>query len=309
MTNDGIVDSGIVFNIQRFSVHDGPGIRTTVFLKGCPLHCPWCSNPESQSRTPELFLRDTKCIKCGKCQQTCPEHAITLTKSGSVIDRAKCSACLKCTVTCPSKALEPAGRCMTVAEIMDVILRDKGYYKRSNGGLTLSGGEPLAQSHFTGDIFKQAKAQSIHTALDTAGCADWGNFAQVLPYTDLILFDLKHVDFHKHQVATGVAFGPILSNLRKILAETKITVWIRIPLIPKFNASVDVVEQMGNVIRGLPRLPEKVSLLPFHKFAAGKYRALGKSYAYADMPLITEPEIELYKKTIKSTGLKVDIGA
>ncbi len=306
---DIVVSEGIIFNVQRFSIHDGPGIRTTVFLKGCPMHCPWCSNPESQSLTPELFLRDTKCIKCGKCQQACPEHAITLTETGSVIDRAKCSSCLKCTVSCPSKALDPAGQLMTVSALMGIVLKDKSYYKRSNGGLTLSGVEPLAQSQFTAEIFKQAKAQGLHTTLDTAGCVDWDVFAQVLPHTDLVLFDLKHVDFHKHQVATGMPFGPILANLRKILSETKVPVWVRIPLIPKFNASIEVMEQMCNVIQGLPRLPEKISLLPFHKYAAGKYRALGKNYAYADVPLMTEPEIEIYKKKIKSKGLKVDIGA
>ncbi len=303
------VDSGIIFNIQRLSIHDGPGIRTTIFLKGCPMHCPWCSNPESQSPAPELFLRIAKCTKSGKCQQVCPEHAITSTKNGPLIDREKCSGCMNCTTTCSSKALEPAGKHMTVAELMGTILKDRSYFKQSKGGITLSGGEPLSQSQFAAGILKQAKSNGIHTALDTAGCVEWDAFAQVLPFTDLLLYDLKHVDFHKHQVATGIPFGPILANLRKVLSETKIPVWIRIPLIPKFNASTEVVELMGEVIRGLPRLPEKVVLLPFNKSSAGKYQALGKTYAYADVPLTSEPEIQMHKKTLQSKGLKVEISA
>ncbi len=303
------VDSGIIFNIQRLSIHDGPGIRTTIFLKGCPMHCPWCSNPESQSTAPELFLRIAKCTKSGKCQHVCPEHAITSTKNGPLIDREKCSGCMNCTTTCASKALEPAGKLMTVAELMSIVLKDRSYYKQSKGGVTLSGGEPLSQLQFAAGILNQANSNGIHTALDTAGCVEWDAFAQVLPFTDLLLYDLKHVDFHKHQVATGMPFGPILANLRKILSETKIPVWIRIPLIPNFNASVDVMTHMGEIIQGFPRLPEKVSLLPFNKLAAGKYQALGKTYAYADMPLLSEPEIEMCKKAIKIKGVKVDIGA
>jgi pyruvate formate lyase activating enzyme len=308
MDKDALLDKGLVFNIQRFSIQDGPGIRTTVFLKGCPLHCSWCSNPESIRSTPEIFLRVVKCIKCGKCQNECPEQAITVTKDQIVVDWKKCNSCLKCTASCPSKAIELVGNSMTVNEVMEIVLKDAGYYRHSGGGITLSGGEPLAQWQFATSLLMEAKRKGLHTAIETAGCAEWAAFAGVLRYTNLVLYDLKHVDPARHFEATGIRNDRILENLKKVLSETKVPTWIRIPVIPKFNDSREFMEKVCEFILNLPRPPEKVSLLPFHKFGAGKYQALGRAYEFEETPLISKEKIEEYKGIIESNGIKVNIG-
>ncbi len=302
-------DRGIVCNIQRFSIHDGPGIRTTVFLKGCPLRCPWCSNPESQRDAPEVFLRIAKCIKCGRCAETCPEHAIAVTESGAAIDRNRCTSCLACAAACPARAIEATGQSMSVAEILAVVLRDRGYHRQSGGGLTLSGGEPLRQWPLAVNLLRQAKQHALHTALDTAGHVDWDAMAAVLPYTDLVLYDLKHADPARHQAATGVANDAILENLRRLLRETGVELWIRMALIPGFNTSPDDVAAMSKIIHGLPRPPAKISLLSFHKFAAGKYEALGRPYPAGDADLLTDAEIAEIRATLETTGIPVTIGA
>ena len=302
-------DRGSVSNIQRFSIQDGPGIRTTVFLRGCPLYCAWCSNPEAQCGTPQVFLRVAKCIRCGRCQEACPEHAIMVTAAGAAIDRDRCTSCLACVTACPSNTLEASGRSLSVAEVLDVVLRDKGYYRHSGGGLTLSGGEPLAQWSFAAGIFREAKQHALHTALDTTGYADWAAVAAVLSYTDLVLYDLKHADPERHQAATGVTNHTILGNLRRILGETPAEVWIRVTAIPGFNTSKEEVAAMVEIVHNLPRPPAKISLLPFHKLAAGKYHALGKSYACEDQALLSEAEIGEIKNGLELTGIPVTIGS
>jgi len=308
MTEDASLKRGLVFNIQRFSIHDGPGIRTTVFLKGCPLHCPWCSNPESIHHAPEVFLRSAKCIKCETCQKVCTENAITVSKSGAHIDRERCNSCFECTKACPSKALEKTGCSMSVIEVLDIVLRDAGYYQHSDGGLTLSGGEPLAQAHFAEALLMEAKRKGLSTAIETSGYAEWSAFDKALKRTDLVLYDLKHIDSTRHREATGVSNDLILANLKKTLSETAVRVWIRIPIIPNFNDSTGTIERMRGFIQRLPRLPEKVSMLPFHKLGLGKYAALGKVYEYENAPLIDKEEIDEYKRIIESNGIKVDIG-
>jgi pyruvate formate lyase activating enzyme len=299
---------GLVFNIQRFSIHDGPGIRTTVFLKGCPLRCPWCSNPESHACSPELLLREVKCIQCGKCQDICPEQAITVTQSGIKVNREKCSNCLKCVQACTPRALEAIGQWLTSDEVMDTVLKDASYYKRTDGGMTLSGGEPLVQWQFALSILKKAKENGLNTTLDTTGYSKWHPFEKVLQNTDLVLYDLKQLDPAKHQAVTGIPNELILENLKKTLTETSVNVWLRIPVIPQFNNSLENMSRVTSFIENLPRMPEKVSLLPFHKFAAGKYHSLGKNYEFADVPLLEDQEIEEYKAFIASQGINVDIG-
>jgi pyruvate formate lyase activating enzyme len=302
-------DRGIVCNIQRFSIHDGPGIRTTVFLKGCPLRCPWCSNPESQQDTPEVFLRAAKCIKCGRCQEACPAGAIAVAEAGAAIDRDRCTACLACAAACPSRALEATGEEMSAAEILDVVLRDRGFYRQSGGGVTLSGGEPLRQWPLVANLLRQAKGHGVHTAVDTAGHVDWEALAAVLPYTDLFLYDLKHADPVRHQAAIGVTNDIILENLRRLLGQPGAEVWIRVALIPGFNASLEDVAAMTEIIQGLPCPPAKISLLSFHKYAAGKYEALGRQYAAGDIGMLTEAEVARLKAAVEATGIPVTIGA
>jgi pyruvate formate lyase activating enzyme len=301
-------DRGGVLNIQRFSLQDGPGIRTTVFLQGCPLHCPWCSNPEAQRGTSQVFLRVAKCIRCGRCQVACPEHAIVVTAAGATMDRHRCTSCLACATACPARALEVGGRNLTIDEVLAVVLRDEGYYRRSDGGLTLSGGEPLAQWSFATGIFRGAKGYGLHTALDTTGYADWSAIAAVLPYTDLILYDLKHADPVRHQAATGVSNQSILGNLRRILNETQVAVWIRVAAIPGFNTSEDEVAALAEIVQNLPRPPAKISLLPFHKLAAGKYHAIGRSYACEELAPLNDTEIAKIKDALALTGVPVTVG-
>jgi pyruvate formate lyase activating enzyme len=300
--------SGVVFNIQRFSIHDGPGIRTTVFLKGCPLSCGWCSNPESMSPHPEIITRDIKCIACGKCVEACAQQAIAVVKNTRVIEWENCNYCMKCAEACPSGAIEAVGRSMTVAEVMDTVRRDASYYRRTGGGMTLSGGEPLVQWRFALRLLQEAKRQGLHTAFDTMGHADWGILDEILDFTDLVLYDVKHADSARHQEATGVPNERILDNLRKTLAKRGPKVWIRHPLIPQFSDSEEDLKELCKLVLTLKPSVEKVSLLPYHKFAELKYAALGRVYPWKEIPTISDEQVEEFRKLVESHGIEVGVG-
>jgi pyruvate formate lyase activating enzyme len=308
MYEDITSDKGLIFNVQRFALHDGPGIRTTVFLKGCPLHCLWCSNPESISPSPELITRDAKCILCGRCLDECPQQVITIVENERTIDWARCNSCMKCADVCPSRAIERVGDYMTIDEVTNTVVRDSSYYRRTNGGMTLSGGEPLVQWQFAVALLRDAKRMGLHTAVDTTGHAEWDVFAEVLRYTDLVLYDVKHIDARRHEEATGVSNDRILDNLQKTLADSNVVVWVRIPIIPRFNDSEEAIANICAFVRTLPHPVEKVSLLPFHKFGGVKYPALGKAYNWEDIPLINEYQMEAFKKLVESYGFSADIG-
>lgn len=308
MQDDIAEARGVVFNIQRFSIHDGPGIRTTVFLKGCPLRCGWCSNPESIRLSPEIITRDIKCIRCGKCVEACSQQAITIVENTRIIQWEKCNYCMKCAEVCPSGAIEAVGRYMTVAEVIDTVGRDASYYRRTSGGMTLSGGEPLVQWEFAQKLLKEAKRRGFHTTLDTAGYADWEVLDEVLNYTDLVLYDVKHLDSARHQEATGVPNERILDNLRKTVAKPGPKVWVRHPVIPQFSDSEEELEELCKLILTLGPSVEKISLLPYHKFAELKYAATGREYPYQGVPLPSEERIEELKKGAESHGLRVDVG-
>ena len=299
---------GVVFNIQRFSIHDGPGIRTTVFLKGCPLRCGWCSNPESTRPTPEIITRDAKCIRCGKCVEACSQQAITVAQNTRTIQWEKCNYCMKCVEVCPSGAIEHAGEYMTVARVMDVVGRDAGFYGRTNGGMTLSGGEPLVQWQFALELLQAAKRRGLHTALDTTGYADWETLDEILKFTDLVLYDVKHPNSARHQEATGVPNERILDNLRKTVAKPGVKVWVRHAVIPQFSDSEDELEELCKLVLTLKPPVEKISLLPYHKFGELKYAATGKVYPWKGIPVMTEEQVGRLKKLVESHGIKVDVG-
>jgi pyruvate formate lyase activating enzyme len=275
-TRGGRLATGIVFDIRRYTLHDGPGIRTTVFLKGCALSCLWCHNPESQSSGPELILRESRCIRCGACVEACERGAITWTESGPSTDRSKCRACGTCATVCFAEARELAGRTMTVEQVMAEVERDVPFYEESSGGLTLSGGEPLLQPYFTAALLRAAKERGLHTALDTCGHASWKSLERLRHHVDLFLYDLKLMDDMRHQLFTGVSNRRILANLRA-LVERGHRVVLRVPVIPGINDDDENLRAVGVFAASLPGLAG-VDLLPYHRTGVDKYARLDRKY-------------------------------
>ena len=298
-------DRGSIFLIQSFSTSDGPGIRTTVFMKGCPLSCKWCQNPESKNDFPELMTHDDRCIGCGKCVEACPVHAIIFDgKNGRAIDRSRCNRCFDCVDACPADALTRIGEYLSVEQVMTEIEKDQLFIHRSGGGVTLSGGEPLLQEPFTINLLKACKDRGYHTALDTSGYGSWSTFNKVIEYVDLVLYDLKHMDAQTHMEGTKVDNLLILSNLRKIPNPTKL--WLRVPLIPDYNDTFENLDQIVSISR--ETTTEKISLLPFNRFGDGKYRNLGLEMPLLDVAPLSKEKIENVKKHLEKSGLPVTVG-
>lgn len=295
--------TGVVFNVQRFSIHDGPGIRTTVFFKGCSLDCPWCSNPESKRREPEFFLNDLKCVLCGNCAKVCGEGAIAADEKSRVVDRARCSLCLDCADACLTGAITRVGKECGIDEIMREVMSDELFYKNSGGGVTLSGGEPLAQCEFALELLKECKAKGLHTALDTCGFAKWDAIEEILEFTDLVLYDIKHVDSEKHREACGVGTELIVENAKKITGMKEM--WVRVPVIPGFSSKREDVAAILDFVRSLN--PEKLSLLPYHNTGRHKYERLGIPYALADIGPMSDDEV-LEIADVERSELLVSIG-
>ncbi len=298
-------EKGLFFNIQRFSVHDGPGIRTTVFLKGCPLKCLWCANPESQDFSPSLMARDILCIGCGACVRVYPEGAITISKkTGRKIDRDKCNNCMLCVNACLYQSLTICGRKMSAEEILAEVLKDRLFYKNSGGGVTISGGEPLSQSHFALQLLQQCKNEGLHTALDTSGYCQWPSLEKLLPFTDVLLFDIKHLDAEKHKKTTGVDNKIILENLRKAAGFT--CLWLRVPLIAGYNDTAAHIKKIA--LLGKKIGAQKISLLPYHEGGKAKSNQLGKSYLMREAKAPGDKHIHSLQRIVEKEGLTVTIG-
>jgi len=296
---------GTVFNIQRFSIHDGPGIRTTVFTKGCPLRCHWCSNPESQEQRPQLIVRDIKCVGCGTCVEACPEKAISLSADqGRRVHWEKCSQCLVCVPACLYGALNVVGKEMTVKEVLDEVERDRLFYKNSGGGVTVSGGEAMAQYEFVRELLKASREAELHTALDTSGFAPFEYLDNLLPLLDLLMIDIKQLDPAKHLEFVGVDNELIMTNIRSI--APRVRTWFRLPLIEGFNDSPDEIRAMAEMARELG--VEKISLLPYHEGGKSKAGQLGKKYLMDGARAPEESHIQKLMDIITRIGLPASIG-
>jgi pyruvate formate lyase activating enzyme len=292
--------SGRVFNVQRYSLHDGPGIRTTVFLKGCPARCLWCHNPESQSFAPEVLVVETRCASCGTCAVVCPHGA---PPPGSGL----CTACGACVEACPAGARQLAGREATVDAVMEEVLRDRVFYEESGGGVTFSGGEPLAQPEFLVALLEACRAAGLHTAVDTCGFGSRERLLALAPLVDLFLFDVKLVDDARHRALTGLPAAPILENLRALVA-VHANVWIRVPVVPGHTDAEADVAATAALVAGLPGV-RQVSLLPYHRTGASKARRLGREYPLDALAPPPGERLEALAALFRDRGLAVQIGA
>jgi pyruvate formate lyase activating enzyme len=297
--------TGIVFDIQRYSVHDGPGLRTNVFLKGCPLRCGWCANPESQQPHPELVIFKDRCMNCGQFDSTCSDAR---TKQNGTRSSAHTRETFQPRVDlCPVEAVQLIGKVRTAASVMEEVRRDKPFYG-GGGGLTLTGGEPTMQPDFAEALLKLAQVEGISTAIETCGHTPWSVYERLLPFLDSVLFDLKHIDSAIHQQYTGVDNALILANLRQ-LATNNAPVTVRIPLIPGFNATANTLKAMGNfILEELNGAITQVDLLPYHNLGKNKYDALGRDYPWDDQRRLTDDEVEHLANALREMGLNVRLG-
>jgi pyruvate formate lyase activating enzyme len=297
---------GVVFNIQRYSIQDGPGIRTTVFLKGCPLRCSWCSNPESQNTVPEIVHRDSLCTKCGRCLDVCNVKAISVDDKSVSIDRKLCRKCFKCVQVCAVGAIKSFGDTMSAKEVFQLIRKDAEFYRDSGGGVTVSGGEPLSQPDFVAALFKLCRDGGIDTCLETSGYTRANAFEKVLPYTSLVLYDVKLSNPVAHRKWTKKSNKEILRNLA-IAAASATPVIIRIPLIPGVNDSDEELKNIAINAVDFLKKPGKVNILPYHRFGMGKYQMLDRKYQLTELITPKDPEIQRAKCLFESFGLECEV--
>jgi len=297
---------GTVFDIKRFAIHDGPGIRTTVFLKGCPLRCQWCHNPEGQAPGPELVVRENRCIGCRACVDVCPQGAISFDGALPVTDRRLCTACGSCVEVCCAEARELAGQEMTVGEVLAEIARDIPFYDESGGGVTLSGGEPLYQFDFLLSLLRACAGRRIGTAVDTCGLCGWEQLDAMGEYADLFLYDLKVMENARHRELTGASNELILQNLQA-LSQAGRKIILRVPMIPGVNDDAESVRQIGAFAAELPAL-QRVDLLPYHATAEEKYRRLDKAYQLAGVSAPSAQHMADLAEIMRGLGLSVRIG-
>ena len=296
-----------IFDIKRYAINDGPGIRIVIFMKGCNLNCAWCHNPESISTETERMYAPSKCIRCGTCVIACPEKAITLTSEGIITETERCNISGCCAEVCPTKAIELSGKSMSVAEIMNEIEKERVFFDQSGGGVTFSGGEPLLQLKFLIELLDECGKRGIHRAVDTAGLANTEIILDVAKRTDLFLYDLKLMDSEKHRKWMGVPNEKILENL-KLLAETGVKIIIRIPLIGGVNDDAENINATARFVASLSGEKKEVNLLPYHKIAQTKYHKLGRPEEYQHLEEPTN-EAQMQAITIfQEYGIVASIG-
>ncbi len=298
--------TGRCFDIQRWSLHDGPGIRTTVFLQGCPLVCPWCHNPESRSSGPEVRVIAGRCIRCGACLDACPHPAETVAGEVPAVDPARCVRCGLCVAACPTGARVLTGETFTAGEVLATVERDRPFYEESGGGVTFSGGEPFLQPRFLLACLSLARRGGIHTAVDTSGFAPREVVLEAARWTDLFLFDLKLLDGPRHERLTGAPLAPILENLRALDAAGA-SIWLRTPLVPGLNDAPADLDALGAFAAALPRT-RRIHLLPYHRLASAKHRGLGREDPLDGLEPPPPPAVEAAAARLRSHGLDVRLG-
>ncbi len=298
---------GLIYDIQRFAIHDGPGIRTLIYMKGCPLRCLWCSSPHTQKKSPEILYLESNCKGCLSCVEACPEKAIKLSDNEKItIDRNICNTCGQCVETCPNDALRLVGKQITVEELFQDVMKDNPFYRRSKGGVTVGGGEPTMQHEFVANFLKKCKETYIHAAIETCGYAKWESLENILDYVDLLYFDIKHMDSNIHKKITGISNEIILENARK--ASKLKPLIIRIPLIPDINDSEENILKTAGFAAELGENLLWIELLPYHKFGIVTYEQLGREYELKDVEPPSEEHMKKLKALVESCGVKAQIG-
>lgn len=291
---------------MKYALHDGPGIRTTIFFKGCPLNCWWCHNPESQAAGAELLLRGDRCIACGECASTCPHGAVTVRNGAVVTDPGRCQTCLTCVSVCHADARAASGRSVPAGEVLAEVAKDLIFYEESGGGVTFSGGEPLMQPDFLCHLLEQCKAREIHTAVETSGFGKLSDLLRAAAHTDLFLYDLKLMDDAQHRKYTGVSNRIIIQNLRE-LSRHHNNITIRVPIIPGINDSEANLMATAELVADLPGV-RSLNLLPYHKSGVAKYERLGKPYSLPDVEPPTDESMNRLAASAKACGRPVKIG-
>lgn len=287
---------GTIFNVQRFCVNDGPGIRTTVFFKGCPLNCLWCHNPESKIRAPQIMFDASSCVSCGRCVNVCSNHRIW--DSAHIYLRENCTVCGKCIDVCFSSALNKAGYGIESADVLQEVLRDNAFYKNSGGGITLSGGEPMAQPKFALEILKSAKENGLHTCMETCGYSSAENFKAVAPYVDIFLFDWKITECNEHKKYTGVPNTRILSNLRLLDSLGAKTI-LRCPIIPTVNENSEHFKGIAEIANSLKNILQ-IEIEPYHPLGKAKSEKLGKNYSFSNIGIVNNETASKWISEISS---------